>query len=150
MYTESILDKANGIIREMIDRDYNHPSVIMWSLANEPNAESDEAELFFKSMYETARDKDKSRPITYVAHLEPKNIRGMKYYDLICINKYYGWYLAAGQIDNTLDELGNKKVYANTFDEFNDSGELGEIETEEEWNTIEQIFESINDKKEGK
>lgn len=107
MYTESILDKANGIIREMIDRDYNHPSVIMWSLANEPNAESDEAELFFKSMYETARDKDKSRPITYVAHLEPKNNRGMKYYDLICINKYYGWYLAPGQIDNTLDELSD-------------------------------------------
>ena len=45
--------------------------------------------------------------------------------------------------DNTLDELGNIKVYANTFDEFNDSGELGEIETDEEWNTIEKIFESI-------
>jgi len=51
--------------------------------------------------------------------------------------------------DNTLDELGNIKVYANTFDEFSDSGELGPVETEEEWNTIEQIFESIKDKKEG-
>jgi len=50
--------------------------------------------------------------------------------------------------DNTKDELGNTKVYANTFDEFDENGILGEIETEEEWSTIEQIFQSINDKKE--
>lgn len=50
--------------------------------------------------------------------------------------------------DNTKDELGNTKVYANIFDEFDENGILGEIETEEEWSTIEQIFQSINDKKE--
>ena len=50
--------------------------------------------------------------------------------------------------DNTKDDLGNTKVYANTFDEFDENGILGEIETEEEWSTIEQIFQSINDKKE--
>ena len=51
--------------------------------------------------------------------------------------------------DNTKDELGNIKVYANTFNEDEENGELGVIETEEEWATIEQIFASINDKKEG-
>lgn len=51
--------------------------------------------------------------------------------------------------DNTKDELGNTKVYANTYNDDEESGELGEIETEEEWSTIEQIFASINDKKEG-
>lgn len=51
--------------------------------------------------------------------------------------------------DNTKDELGNTKVYANTFDDENESGELGAIETDEEWATIEQIFASINNKKEG-
>lgn len=51
--------------------------------------------------------------------------------------------------DNTKDELGNTKVYANTFDEFSDDGLLGAVETEEEWAIIEQIFSSINDKKEG-
>ena len=50
--------------------------------------------------------------------------------------------------DNTKDELGNTKVYANTFDD-NESGKLGTIETDEEWATIEQIFASINNKKEG-
>ncbi len=51
--------------------------------------------------------------------------------------------------DNTKDELGNTKVYANTFDPFSNEGNLGEIETEKEWTTIEQIFASINEKKEG-
>lgn len=50
--------------------------------------------------------------------------------------------------DNTKDDLGNIKVYANTFDENSDNGELGPIETDKEWETIEQIFASINDKKE--
>lgn len=51
--------------------------------------------------------------------------------------------------DNTKDDLGNIKVYANTFDSFSDNGDLGAIETEEEWAIIEQIFSSINSKKEG-
>ena len=51
--------------------------------------------------------------------------------------------------DNTKDELGNIKVYANIFDPFSNEGDLGEIKTEKEWVTIEQIFASINEKKEG-
>lgn len=50
--------------------------------------------------------------------------------------------------DNTKDDLGNVRVYANIFND-DESGELKEIETEKEWATIEQIFASINDKKEG-
>lgn len=51
--------------------------------------------------------------------------------------------------DNTKDELGNTKVYANTFDQFSEDGLLGNVETDEEWAIIEQIFSSINEKKEG-
>ena len=50
--------------------------------------------------------------------------------------------------DNTKDDLGNIKVYANTYNEDDEEGVLGSIETEEEWTIIEQIFSSINDKKE--
>lgn len=50
--------------------------------------------------------------------------------------------------DDTLDELGNIKVYANVYDK--DLCNLEEIETEEEWNVIEQIFATINSEKEGK
>lgn len=50
--------------------------------------------------------------------------------------------------DNSKDDLGNIKVFANTFNDNIESGELGQIETDEEWSTIEQIFASINNKKE--
>ena len=49
--------------------------------------------------------------------------------------------------DNTKDEEGNLLVYANTYNKDN-SGELGLIETEEEWNIVEQILDSINKKEE--
>ena len=50
--------------------------------------------------------------------------------------------------DNSTDDLGNIKVYANTYNEDDEEGILGNVETDEEWNIIEQIFSSINDKKE--
>lgn len=104
-YTKEILNKAVSVIGEMIKRDKNHPSIIMWSLANEPIVETDDGEQFFKVMAETARCLDDTRPITYVSFLEPEQNRGMKYYDIICINKYYGWYEYPGQIDESLSEF---------------------------------------------
>lgn len=104
-YTDEVLEKAVSVINEMIKRDKNHPSVIMWSLANEPMIETDAGENFFKVMAETARALDSTRPITFVAFYEPENTRGMQYYDICCINKYYGWYEWPGQIEESLDEF---------------------------------------------
>ncbi|MFA5408976.1 MAG: DUF1292 domain-containing protein [Bacilli bacterium] len=52
--------------------------------------------------------------------------------------------------DNTLDDEGNTRVYASTFDPENDKTNLGTIETEKEWKIIETIFESLQNKDEGK
>ena len=49
--------------------------------------------------------------------------------------------------DNTKDELGNTRVYANTIDDENE-GTLGDID-DGDWELIEQIFSSINEKKDG-
>lgn len=105
MYKPEILEQAKGLIRELIARDKNHPSVIAWSLANEPTVNTVEGEAFFEKMAETARSCDGSRPITYAAHLEPENNRAARFYDFICLNKYYGWYIEPGQIDATLPQL---------------------------------------------
>ena len=105
MYTEDILNKANLIINELITRDKNHPSVVAWSLANEPNINTEAGENFFESLASTARKLDNTRPITYVAHLEPENNRCIKFYDFIALNKYYGWYINPGEIDGSLNGL---------------------------------------------
>ena len=47
-------------IREMVARDYNHPSVVMWSLGNEGgNGEN------FRACYDLAKQMDATRPVHY-------------------------------------------------------------------------------------
>ncbi len=36
------------VMKELVQRDKNHPSVVMWSVANEPKSDSDKAERYFK------------------------------------------------------------------------------------------------------
>lgn len=102
MYRPDILEKAKSVIGELFSRDKNHPSVVMWSLANEPYVSTPEGKHFFEEMAATARALDPTRPITYVAHVEPEDNLAYGSYDVVCINKYYGWYIASGQIDETL------------------------------------------------
>ena len=107
MFRPEILDKAKGVIRELFKRDKNHPSVVMWSLANEPYVSTPEAKHFFQEMAALARTLDPTRPITYVAHMEPADNIAYDSYDVVCINKYYGWYISPGQIDESLQDFAD-------------------------------------------
>lgn len=109
-------------IHELIARDKNHPSVIMWSLANEPfsknmnfgsgiDAASDDVSYnFFKDLYTTAKSLDPTRPATIVGvQGGPSEWLGIM--DIICINRYYGWYTQQADIAKGAqilsDELDN-------------------------------------------
>ena len=50
--------------------------------------------------------------------------------------------------DNTYDDSGKLKVYANIYDPYNDSGVLDNIDTKEEWDLIEGLFDNIKKEKE--
>lgn len=52
--------------------------------------------------------------------------------------------------DNTLDENGQIKVYANYYDPTGNDLSLGKIETEEEWENISKLLADLNDKIEDK
>ena len=99
------LDAARSIVREMIDRDRHHPSVVAWSLANEPNVRSDAGAAFFAGLCDEAQAADAHRPVMYVAHGGPENNRGCGVYDLLGVNKYFGWYEALGTLGHTCDTL---------------------------------------------
>lgn len=49
-------------VRSMIERDKNHPSVVMWSLGNEAGSGEN-----FRAMTEWAREHDPTRPVHYFA-----------------------------------------------------------------------------------
>lgn len=50
--------------------------------------------------------------------------------------------------DNTTDDEGNLKVYANIYDPSGESQELTPITEEKEWQVIENILASLHDKME--
>ena len=98
-YTDETLLRAQGVIEELYNRDKNHPSVVMWSLANEPiQTNLPEGDKFFKGISDKMRSLDGTRPITYAAFLEPEVQTACKYFDVVCINVYVGWYWDPGRV----------------------------------------------------
>ena len=98
---KNTIETHRQVISDMISRDKNHPSIVMWSLANEPNTEDDEAYGYFMPLYEHAHSLDpQGRPVTVVAcnnnYVKDKVAPAM---DVICVNRYYGWYIFPGNLD---------------------------------------------------
>jgi beta-glucuronidase len=104
-FREDGLDKRNGLCRqymqEMIARDKNHPSVIMWSMANEPHSTQANARPLFERLYRDAKDLDVTRPVTLVSFLGADE-QAFEFCDLVCLNRYLGWYSHGGNLDEAL------------------------------------------------
>ncbi len=81
-------------IHELIARDRNHASVVMWSLANEPDLRPQGARAYFEPLIDEARRLDPSRPLSVVnvQFCGPKDDCIADLLDVLCLNRYYGWY----------------------------------------------------------
>jgi beta-glucuronidase len=97
---------AQGI-RELIDRDKNHPSVVMWSIANEPESVEAGAREYFQPLVALARELDPSRPLSYANEYRGSfdNDRLADLFDVICLNRYYGWYIDTADLDTAALKL---------------------------------------------
>jgi beta-glucuronidase len=93
-------------VREMIARDKNHPSVIAWSLANEPHS-TPQARPFFEELYRQAKTLDPTRPVSLVSFLG-NNEQAFEFCDLVCLNRYLGWYSQGGNLDLALEMLSDE------------------------------------------
>jgi beta-glucuronidase len=107
-------------IDELIARDKNHPSVVMWSVANEPmpknmrlagagtNQEKDPSEdtgkAFLEALLQHARQLDKTRLVTLVT-LMGGPTTWMEQCDVVCLNRYWGWYVMGGQLEAAMKAL---------------------------------------------
>jgi beta-glucuronidase len=87
-------------IEELIARDKNHPSVVLWSIANEPESHSDESVAYFTPLFDLARERDPTRPVGFVNMLlaPPDVCRLTALADVVMINRYYGWYVEPGDL----------------------------------------------------
>lgn len=88
------------VMTELVRRDKNHASVLLWSVANEPASTNSLAEHYFKTVIEHTRRLDATRPVTFAMSgaSSPSTDKVVKYTDVICINRYYGWYHDTGHL----------------------------------------------------
>ncbi|XP_067936810.1 beta-glucuronidase-like [Watersipora subatra] len=89
-----------NVMKELVARDKNRPSVIMWSVANEPSSADPAADNYFRQVIATTRDADDTRPVTFV--IGPSDYwkeKAAQYVDIICVNHYYAWYSDMGHIE---------------------------------------------------
>ncbi len=105
-----IIKRVRRMTREMILRDKNRPSVIMYSLFNEPDSTREEFRTILKEAKEEARKTDPTRPVTFASskHLDDK---ALDLVDVLCHNFYYGWYSYSGDLQEA------EKVLSETLDE---------------------------------
>ncbi|MFB9743594.1 beta-glucuronidase [Pseudonocardia sulfidoxydans] len=98
-------------IRELVARDKNHPCVVVWSIANEPESDTEGAEDYFRPLFDVAREADPTRPVGFVnVMLAPHGkCRVSQFADVLMLNRYYGWYVNTGDLAAAetawLDEL---------------------------------------------
>lgn len=108
-----------NVIKEMIARDKNHPCVVMWSLANEPDTEAraESALEYFEPLYNLAHECDpENRPVTVVCcNNDYKKDLVAPFMDVICINRYYGWYIFGGDLPSAAKAMDNEMKYWEQF-----------------------------------
>lgn len=93
-------------IEELIDRDKSHPSVVMWSIANEPDS-GEGARPYFEPLVAHARELDPTRPLCYanvMAFGKGEDTIG-DLFDVACLNRYYGWYVHTGDLESAEQAL---------------------------------------------
>jgi len=98
---EPAAEAHGAALRELISRDRNHPSVIAWSVANEPDTAEPAARGYFAPLVSAVRELDPSRPVCFanVATAPPEADVVTDLFDLICVNRYYGWYADPGDLE---------------------------------------------------
>lgn len=98
--TTPVLIKSHlRAVEEMIARDKNHPSVIAWSLLNEPESTDENSVPYFKEVFEKAHEEDpQKRPRTFAMESNSSTTRCKCHHfsDFISLNRYYGWYILGG------------------------------------------------------
>lgn len=96
------------VIKDLIERDKNYACVVMWSVANEPASTEKGAKAYFEPLVNLARACDpQQRPVTIVTILtsQPDTCEVQDLVDVLCLNRYYGWYTQSGDLEAAKEAL---------------------------------------------
>jgi beta-glucuronidase len=94
-------DVHRQAIRELVARDKNHPCVVIWSIANEPDTVASEARAYFEPLVAEARRLDPTRPVGFANFMKATPERDVisDLFDVLLLNRYFGWYVHTGDLE---------------------------------------------------
>ncbi|OGS22347.1 MAG: beta-glucuronidase [Elusimicrobia bacterium RIFOXYA2_FULL_39_19] len=117
LFNNKMLATHLTMLKELYRRDKNHPSVIIWSVTNEPEAEDKRARAYFKKVSAVMRQLDSTRPITAVVTSKPAYDNISQFFDIVSLNKYFGWYVLPGDLNKKTENALSAELdkYYNRF-----------------------------------
>ncbi len=89
-----VLALAKQMMTEMIESDWNHPSVLAWSVCNESSTQTPGGVAYFKTMYDVVKALDPDRYVSYADDRIPLGVdpktNAATYADFVMVNEYFG------------------------------------------------------------
>jgi len=97
--SNEVLNKAKAQLNEMITRDHNRASIIIWSVGNETPISATRTN-FMHSLITTAKQLDNTRMISAALEVNYSSLKNLnvvddplgEFVDLVAFNEYLGWY----------------------------------------------------------
>jgi beta-glucuronidase len=85
---------AKQMLHEMIEQNYNHPSIFAWSLENESATDTPGGIKFIRTLYEEAKRRNPGRLVSFaddrIAFVKDPNTNASQFVDFIMWNEYFG------------------------------------------------------------
>jgi beta-glucuronidase len=104
-YVDGFVDEETAAshreaISELVARDKNRPSVVLWSIANEPDSTEEGARRYFEPLVALTRKLDPTRPVGFANEGRGTPTKDViaDMFDVLMLNRYYGWYLNTGDL----------------------------------------------------
>ena len=97
-----------ALLERQYERDKNHPSIVMWSLANEPSSWDPGFVPYIRPVFKRMRELDRTRPVSFVTDAGCRGEKAGRFCDVILTNIYIGWYERTGQLGAIEEDLSRE------------------------------------------
>ncbi len=106
-------------LKAMVQEYRNHPSVIIWSVANEVPSQLPEVAEYIHKAVDYVHGLDSTRLVTFASDKRERDI-SFSYVDLIAVNEYFGWYYGkptdvGPMLDNLAAKFPDKPILVSEF-----------------------------------
>ncbi len=105
-----VRELAKKMFQEMVDEDFNHPSIFAWSVCNECDIHSPEGIEYVRQMRDWEKSLDPDRLFTFADDLLPAvqdaTKSASRYTDLLMWNQYFGtWHGPASSLPGVIEHI---------------------------------------------